>query len=111
MIAEQLDRQVPKTDMPNTAHIVFVAIELLIPASASLKSKRRVLNSLKDKIRARLNASVAEIDYLEQWQRSVIGVSMIGNDRIYLEKGVNVIAELLRGNAEIETLNFRPEWL
>lgn len=111
MIAEQLGQQFRETDAHNTAHIVFVAIELLIPASASLKSKRRVIKSLKDKIRLQFNASVAEIDYLEQWQRSVIGVSMIGNDRVYLEKGVNAIAQLLRGNAEIETLNIRPEWL
>lgn len=94
-----------------TAHVALLTVELLIPASASLKTKRRVLKSIKDRVRARFNASIAEIDYLDQWQRSVLGVSMVGNDRVHLEKGANAITLLLRDNLEIEMLDIHLEWL
>lgn len=95
----------------NNAHIAYLVIELLIPHSGSLKSKRRVVKSLKDKIRARFNASVAEIDYLDQWQRALIGVAMIGSDRVHLEKGVNALETLSRELADVELLGFHLEWL
>ncbi|KAF0191924.1 MAG: hypothetical protein FD165_1258 [Gammaproteobacteria bacterium] len=95
----------------HSGQIVFIAIELLIPMSDSLKAKRRVVKGLKDRIRARLNASVAEIGYLEQWQRALIGVAMIGNDRVYLEQGASALESLSRETAGAELLGFHLEWL
>ncbi len=94
-----------------TAHIAFTTIELLIPLADSLKSKRRVVKSLKDRIRNRFNASVAEIAYLEEWQRSVIGVTMIGNERRHLEQGHSAISRLLEEVGDIQLLEVRMEWL
>lgn len=92
-------------------HIVFVAIELMMPASGSLKAKRRIVKGLKDRIRARLNASVAEIGYLDQWQRALLGVAMIGSDRVHLEQGVSALEMLSRDAVDAELLGFHPEWL
>lgn len=64
-----------------SVHIGALAITLHIPASTTLKEKRRVLKSLKDRIRAKYNVSVAEIEYHDKWQHAVIGCSMISNDR------------------------------
>lgn len=83
----------------------------MIPFSDSLKSKRRVIKGLKDRVRARFNASVAEIDFLEQWQRSQIGVTMIGNDRRRLERGCSAINRLLEDSGDIQLLGTRLEWL
>lgn len=49
----------------NRAHVALLTVELMIPYSGSLKSKRRVVRSLKDRISAKFNASVAEISSLE----------------------------------------------
>ena len=51
--------------------------ELLIPGSASLKDKRRVLRSLLDRIRARFNVSTAELDFHDKWQRTRIGIAFV----------------------------------
>lgn len=95
----------------HNGHIVFVAIELMMPASGSLKAKRRVVKGLRDRIRARLNASVAEIAYLDQWQRALLGVAMIGSDRVYLEQGISALETLSRDIADAELLAFHVEWL
>jgi len=93
------------------ANLCVVSIELLIPMSHSLKDKRKQIKSLKDKIKARFNASVAEIDYLDDWQRAVLGVSMISNDKNFLEKQCRAIENLLLENRETELLDFDIEWL
>lgn len=97
--------------MPATAHVVLLTFDLMIPFSQSLKSKRRVIKSLKDRVRARFNASVAEIDYLEEWQRSLIGVALISNDPRHLERGSSAINQLIGETADIQLLNANQEWL
>ncbi len=93
------------------AHIIFTSVELLIPLADSLKSKRRVLKRLKDRLHRRFNASVAEIAYLEEWQRSRLGVTMIGNERRHLEQGHAAINRFLEEEREIQLLNVHMEWL
>jgi uncharacterized protein YlxP (DUF503 family) len=97
--------------MSATAHVVLLTFDLMIPFSQSLKSKRRVIKSLKDRVRGRFNAAVAEIDYLEEWQRSLIGVALLGNDPRHLEQGSSAINRMIGDIADIQLLNARLEWL
>ena len=94
-----------------SAFICIINIELRVPLSQSLKDKRKQIKSLKDKIQNRFNASVAEIDYLDEWQRSVIGVSMISNDRVFLEKQYRAIETLLLEYHDVEVIRLNIEWL
>lgn len=93
------------------AHVALLTVELMIPASDSLKTKRRVVKSLKDRIRNRFNASVAEIAFLEEWQRSLIGVALVGNDRRHLEGTLSAIGRLLEEEGDIHLLDSTVEWL
>jgi hypothetical protein len=97
--------------MPNTAHILFIAIELHIPHAHSLKEKRKHVKSLRDRLRAKFNASVAEIDALDDWQRSIIGVTMIGNDRRYLEGQSSNMETLLTEYRDIQLIHIEKQWL
>jgi uncharacterized protein len=65
--------------------IAFLTIELRIEAAHSLKDRRQVLRSLKDRLRARFNVSVAELDPSDAWQRATIGVGAISPSRDYLD--------------------------
>ena len=58
----------------------------------SLKDKRQVLRSLKDRLRAHYNVAVAELEHQDTWQRSRIGVVTISGDVGYLEKSLAEIA-------------------
>jgi uncharacterized protein YlxP (DUF503 family) len=65
--------------------IAHLTLELRIEGSQSLKDKRQVVRSLKDKLRAAFNVSVAEMDETDLWQRATIGVVGISGSRDYLE--------------------------
>ena len=66
-------------------------IELMIPDSNSLKQKRYVLSSIKQRLRNKFNVSVAEVDHQDLWQRSVIGVVMVGNKQKFLTEAMQKI--------------------
>ena len=58
----------------------IVRIELHLPASRSLKDKRQVVRSLKDRIRERVRAAVSEVDHQDLWQRAALGVAVVAPD-------------------------------
>lgn len=97
--------------MSQAASIVYVVIDLHIPMAHSLKEKRKHIKSLKDKLQAGFNASVAEIDHLDEWQRAVMGVVMISNDQRYLQGEISRIETLLREYRDIQVVNIEQQWL
>jgi len=64
--------------------IAHLILEIRIEAAASLKDKRQVVRSLKDKLRAHFNVAVAEVDHTDLWQRATIGVVSISDSKDYL---------------------------
>ena len=64
--------------------IAVLILELRIEGAQSLKDKRQVLRSLKDKLRNGFNISVAELDRTDLWQRATVGVVSISSSRDYL---------------------------
>jgi uncharacterized protein len=65
--------------------IAHLTIEIRIEGSQSLKDKRHVVRSLKDKLRAAFNVSVAEIEETDLWQRATVAVVAVSGSRDYLE--------------------------
>jgi uncharacterized protein YlxP (DUF503 family) len=61
-------------------------LELFIPASQSLKDKRRVVRSIKDRLHSRYNVAVAEVDHQETHQRARLGIVGITTERLQLEQ-------------------------
>ena len=59
----------------------IVRIELHLPGAASLKDKRAVVRGLKDRIRQRALAAVAEVDHQDLWQRAALGVAVVSGER------------------------------
>jgi len=57
----------------------LLTLEIHLAESHSLKDKRQVLRSLKDRLRARHNVSVAEMEYQDTWQESQVGVAAVAN--------------------------------
>jgi uncharacterized protein YlxP (DUF503 family) len=65
--------------------IAFLTLDIHIEAAQSLKDKRQVLRSIKDRLRGSFNVSVAEIDPSNIWNRAMIGVVSISDSRDYLD--------------------------
>ena len=86
-------------------------MEIHVEDSHSLKEKRHVVKSLKDRLRVRFNVSVAEIDGVDSWQRSVVAAVTVSSDRIRAEQVLTAVeshaAELLGGALQSSGV----EWL
>jgi uncharacterized protein YlxP (DUF503 family) len=65
--------------------IAYLTLELRIEAAHSLKDKRQVVRSLKDRLRNSFNISIAEIEVTDLWQRATLGVVSISDSRDYLD--------------------------
>ena len=84
------------------ATIGVLTLDLHIEHSHSLKDKRQVVRSLKDRLRSKFNVATAELDHQESWQRAVIGVVTLSGDRSRVEEVLQRVereaADLLGAN-------------
>ena len=91
--------------------IGVLTLEIHVEYSHSLKDKRHVVKSLKDRLRERFNVSVAEIDGLDSWQRSVVAAVTVSADRVRAEQVIQAAeghaADLLGG----ALVSSNVEWL
>ncbi len=78
-------------------------IELLVPASRSLKAKRSVINSLKARL-TQLNMAVAEVEGQDVWQRAVLGATAVGTDPGYLDDLADRIAQVVERDPRAQLL-------
>ncbi len=80
-------------------------IELFIPESGSLKSKRFVLKSIKTKIRNKFNVSVAEVENNDKWQRCSLGVAVVSNDRKIVDSTLNQVINFIENDFRVEVID------
>ncbi len=80
----------------------LLTLDLHIPASHSLKEKRRVLNSLKERLKQRFNISLAEVDYQDQWQHSQLAAACVSNDGRLIESTFSHVLDLLSADPRVE---------
>ena len=64
--------------------VATLTLELSIEHAQSLKDRRQVMRSLKDKLRHGFNVSVAELDEAPMWNRATLGIAAISNSSAYL---------------------------
>ena len=86
-----------------------VRIELHLPASASLKDKRSVVRSLKERIRQRVHASVAEVDHQDLWQRAALGVAVVSGDRRQVGELLQSVRRLVEGTHGADLLDWQEQ--
>ena len=84
-------------------------MEIFVPESSSLKSKRFVLNSIKIRIRNKFNVSVAEVENNDKWQRISLGISMVSNERKFIDMNVEEILKLIERDGRMEILSHLVE--
>lgn len=88
----------------------LLTLELHLPESQSLKEKRMILKSLKDRLRQQFNISIAEIDGQETWQRVRLGVAGIGADRRYVNGQLSQVVEWVQRLRAVELTDYELAW-
>lgn len=80
-------------------------IKVYIPSSHSLKDKRKVVKSLKDKIHNKFNVSVAEVDLQDYHQTAYLGIAQVSNESTFLTSALAKVVEFVKKNREIEVVH------
>jgi uncharacterized protein YlxP (DUF503 family) len=84
---------------------------LAVFEALSLKDKRRVVKSMKDRLGARHNVSIAEIGDLDQRQTATLGLAMIANDARFVESTLSKIVDEIRTFGRASLLDYEIELL
>ena len=87
-------------------------MRILVRGAMSLKDKRRVVRSLRDRIRSGFNVSVSEVDALDRRQTAVLGVALATNDRVFADQVLAKVVDAVRRSAgEAELVDYEVEIL
>jgi len=82
-------------------------IGILIRESRSLKARRSVVNSLKDRIRGKFNVSVADVGDQDVWQRTTLGVAIVSNERRFANEVLSKVLDVVGRDPRVEILSQR----
>jgi uncharacterized protein YlxP (DUF503 family) len=80
-------------------------VRLLLREARSLKDKRQVVKSIKDRLRNSFNVSVAEVEAQDNRQLAVLGLVMVSNETHHLKVALGQIVEALRSHPVAELLD------
>ena len=83
-------------------------VRFRVIGARSLKEKRKILKSLKDRI-SRMNVSIAEIDDQDKWQAATLGVALVSNDSAYINSVMDKLSVFLSDFPGMEVLQIETE--
>jgi uncharacterized protein YlxP (DUF503 family) len=84
-------------------------VRLLLRESRTLKDKRQVVRSIKDRLRNRFNISVAEVGALDRCQVAVLGMAMVSNESRHIRMTFDEIVQQLRSHPVAELIDHQVE--
>ncbi len=84
-------------------------IDLHLPGVGSLKGKRQILLSLKDRLKKAYNVSIAEVDANDLWQRAVLGVACVANEGRHVTQVLDSVLNEIRANPSVELVQQHTE--
>jgi uncharacterized protein YlxP (DUF503 family) len=91
--------------------IGVLQLEIEIPDAMSLKDKRRVVKSLKDRIAHHHNVSIAEVGALDEHRRSILGVAMVSNDLRYVQSALDKLVDFVRSVPQAGLIDYQIDML
>jgi len=86
-------------------------IEFSVIDAMSLKDKRRVVKSLKDRIANSHNVSIAEVGALDEHRRCILGMAMVSNDSRYVEGALSKLVDLVRMVPLVSLIDYQIDLL
>ena len=86
-------------------------LELGIGDAMSLKDKRRVVKSLKDRIAHAHNVSIAEVGALDEHRRSILGLAMVANEKAYVDGALSKLVDFVRSVPAVDLIDYQIDLL
>ena len=91
--------------------VAIGTFNLHFPEVHSLKEKRQVLRCLIDRVRAKFNVSIAEVEDHDLWQKGTVGVAIVSNDRQLLDQIGQKIDDILQDHDQARLLDRYWEYI
>jgi hypothetical protein len=95
----------------SVARVAVGTVELHFPDVGSLKGKRHVLRGLKERVRAKFEVSVAEVDHHDIWQRATLAVACVSHDSRHANEVVSKAMDFIEDHVEGRVLDMSVEIL
>ncbi|MFP6647654.1 MAG: DUF503 domain-containing protein [Candidatus Latescibacterota bacterium] len=92
-----------------TSIVLVSEVQLFLPESQSLKHKRAVLSSLKERLHNRFNVSVAEVDHNDLWQRSTLALAVVSNAGDHAGQVMDKAVRFIESDGRAQLLDFVVE--
>jgi uncharacterized protein len=86
-------------------------LELSVTDAMSLKDKRRVVKSIKDRIAHGHNVSIAEVGALDQHRVAILGIAMVANDKAYVEGALSKLVDFVRAVPQVDLIDYQIDLL
>ncbi|HTM49407.1 MAG TPA: DUF503 domain-containing protein [Bryobacteraceae bacterium] len=91
--------------------IGVLTLEIRVENSHSLKDKRHVVKSLKDRLRHKFNVAVAEVDYQDLWQRALVAAVTVSSDRAHSERVLQTVEQEASDLLGPQLISAVVEWM
>ncbi len=92
-------------------HSVTLCVELHLPNARSLKAKRSIVQSMVRTLDGWTGVAAAEVDHHDRWQRTVIGVGIVGSQLGNVEERADAVERYVWSRPEIEVIAIDWHWL
>jgi len=89
----------------------ILRLELHFPAPNFLKTKRSILKRVVERVRNKFNVSVSEVEHQNLWQRSVLGISIVGADKRFLNSVLDKVVDFVEIIDDVQLLNYSLEFI
>lgn len=81
-------------------------ISIALHGNRSLKGKRQVVRSVKDKVKSRFNISIAEVDNQDILQTASFGMCVAASDAAHADSQIQKAINFISGQADVTTISF-----
>lgn len=89
----------------------LLEIDCFIAESTSLKDKRRVLSSLFERLRRQFNVALCEVDFQDQWQRSLVAVVFVNTEWRMVQRAMSKLLEYVERERQVSVLGSESQQL
>ena len=92
-------------------HIGLLQIELFLPGNHSLKGKRQIIRSIKDRVRNQANVSIAEVDHHDAWQQAMLAIVTVGTNHTRVSQVLASVIKVVEKTPGSEIIGRQIEML
>lgn len=89
----------------------LLRVRLHLQDARSLKDKRRIVRSLKDRLRNQFNVSVSEVEGQDQRSVAVLGLAQVGSDTRYINGALDKALQMVRSTPGAFLIDYDIEFL